>query len=195
MAARMADLEYNKRKQWLEDGFHWCTKCEQKLSVLMFSFSKSAMFGYFNWCKLCQSKKRKGDEQNNRKQRLRARSFMKHYKQLIGGQCAKCKYSKTQASLEFHHVSRGEKKTSMSHIISNGSYHEEIMHELDKCILLCRNCHMEFESSAWICEFIKADVGYKIREGSVIEFPDNYWMDEGYAEKILSTQIPLFEVA
>ena len=117
---------------------------------------------------------------------------MGNYIKLLGGQCAKCGYDKTQMALQFHHINRAEKEHTLSSLISSGSPHERIWHEVNKCILLCSNCHSELESSAWTCEFIKADVGYTIKEGSVVEFPENYWISETYAEKVLMSQATLF---
>jgi len=184
--------EYNKRKQWANEGVHWCTKCQEKLPVGMFGLSKNTMFGYNSWCKPCHSNFRTGHKKTQDRSRLRARSLMGHYIKLLGGQCAKCRYDKSQIPLEFHHINRAEKEHTLSPLISHGGSHEEIYYEINKCILLCANCHREFESSVWTCEFIKADIGYIIKEGSIIEFPENYWISETYAEKVLISQATLF---
>jgi hypothetical protein len=59
-----------------------------------------------------------------------------------GGCCQKCGYNKCVGALEFHHLNPNEKDFSLS---SNGyslSW-ETIKKELDKCILVCANCHRE----------------------------------------------------
>ena len=56
--------------------------------------------------------------------------------------CIKCGYDKSIAALEFHHA-RGEKKfgihTALVRQIKTTV--EEFMEELEKCDLVCRNCH------------------------------------------------------
>ena len=54
-----------------------------------------------------------------------------------GGKCARCGYKKNAAALIFHHP--GSKAFSIS-ARHNWGY---IREELDKCILLCLNCHAE----------------------------------------------------
>lgn len=58
-----------------------------------------------------------------------------------GGQCEKCGYKKYIQALEFHHINSLEKEFQIGN-----NYHrswEEICVELDKCLLLCANCHRE----------------------------------------------------
>ena len=59
-----------------------------------------------------------------------------------GGQCKHCGYSKCKEALEFHHMNPNEKDFGLS---AHGNTHswEKIKQELDKCILLCANCHRE----------------------------------------------------
>ena len=59
-----------------------------------------------------------------------------------GGKCEKCGYNKCIAVLQFHHRDPNEKKFGLSH---KGMAHswEKTKKELDKCDLLCANCHIE----------------------------------------------------
>ena len=61
-----------------------------------------------------------------------------------GGKCVACGYDKHQNSLEFHHVNPEDKEFSLSDI-DRRVYKtwEEIKKELDKCVILCSNCHKE----------------------------------------------------
>lgn len=63
----------------------------------------------------------------------------------LGGKCIKCGYSKCARSLTFHHRDRREKERSISQI-KDWNW-EKIKNELDKCDLLCFNCHMEIEDN------------------------------------------------
>ena len=59
--------------------------------------------------------------------------------------CAICGYDKCVASLDFHHVNPRDKQYKIS--IGFMSYtNENISDEVNKCILLCKNCHYEIHN-------------------------------------------------
>lgn len=58
-----------------------------------------------------------------------------------GGQCEKCGYSKSIWALEFHHLDSKTKDFGISDGKTRGW--EENKKELDKCVLMCANCHRE----------------------------------------------------
>lgn len=62
-----------------------------------------------------------------------------------GGKCENCGYCKNIAALDFHHRDPSEKDFQ----VSAGSYlsWERLVPELDKCSLLCANCHREEHDS------------------------------------------------
>ena len=62
-----------------------------------------------------------------------------------GGKCVKCNYDKCIDALEFHHLNPDEKDFSISHKGYTMSL-EKVQKELDKCILVCANCHREIHS-------------------------------------------------
>ena len=59
----------------------------------------------------------------------------------LGGCCSKCGYNKCIASLNFHHKNISSKAFGISQKTDMAL--EDIKSELDKCILLCDNCHEE----------------------------------------------------
>lgn len=61
-----------------------------------------------------------------------------------GGKCSKCGYDKCAAALDFHHLDPTQKDFDISH--SNKRSLESLKPELDKCILICANCHRELHS-------------------------------------------------
>ena len=60
----------------------------------------------------------------------------------FGGKCQICGYDKCIDALEFHHIDKSTKKEKPSYVIMRWSW-ENAKKELDKCILLCSNCHKE----------------------------------------------------
>lgn len=59
-----------------------------------------------------------------------------------GGCCLFCGYKKCVAALEFHHLNPETKEFGISNSGNIKSW-EKMKVELDKCILLCSNCHKE----------------------------------------------------
>jgi len=57
-----------------------------------------------------------------------------------GGKCKKCGYSKCIAALEFHHRNKSRKEFRINAVRSLTA---KVKRELDKCDLLCANCHRE----------------------------------------------------
>lgn len=80
-----------------------------------------------------------------RRQDLKLRAI--EYK---GGHCALCDYDKCPSAMVFHHRNPREK----DFCISAKSSWSEIVIELDKCDLLCANCHAEvhagYHPSFWL---------------------------------------------
>lgn len=58
----------------------------------------------------------------------------------LGGVCSRCGYGKCPAALEFHHVDPAEKDVNIAAMHRTW---ESIKKELDRCVLLCSNCHRE----------------------------------------------------
>jgi transposase len=58
-----------------------------------------------------------------------------------GGECVNCGYKKCSSALEFHHTNPSEKDFGPSKNMNIAW--EKLKKELDKCILVCANCHRE----------------------------------------------------
>lgn len=63
-----------------------------------------------------------------------------------GGKCSICGYNKCNRALAFHHLDPETKDFSISHKGISRSW-EKIKQELDKCILVCHNCHSELHEN------------------------------------------------
>lgn len=62
-----------------------------------------------------------------------------------GGCCSVCGYSKYIGALEFHHVDPASKEFGLGLDGLTRSW-ERIKNEVDKCVLLCSNCHRELHA-------------------------------------------------
>lgn len=75
------------------------------------------------------------------KRRRTIKSYAIDYK---GGKCQVCGYCKYQGALELHH-NKGIKEFGISDKGYTRSW-TKVRKELDKCILVCANCHREIEA-------------------------------------------------
>lgn len=81
----------------------------------------------------------------------------------ICGKCEKCGYNKSTRALTFHHIREEDKKFSLDSRNILSQKWENILKELDKCQLLCFNCHMEHHQShttSKYAEYIKKRYGF-----------------------------------
>lgn len=63
-----------------------------------------------------------------------------------GGCCELCGYKKNIAALDFHHINSNEKEFNIdARVLANSNY-EKLKKEVDKCMLLCANCHREIHN-------------------------------------------------
>lgn len=82
---------------------------------------------FSSYCKLCTNKRR-----------TKTKEKCVEYK---GGKCILCSYSKCLASLDFHHLDSSKKDFGIGTFLTRSF--ENLKEELDKCVLLCANCHRE----------------------------------------------------
>lgn len=78
------------------------------------------------------------DAINKRKQRLK--------QQLVeeaGGGCQSCGYNRSLSALHFHHIDPSAKSFEISKMTSKSE--ALVRQEVEKCKLLCANCHCEIE--------------------------------------------------
>lgn len=65
----------------------------------------------------------------------------------LGGRCKKCGYDRCLRALQFHHIHREDKAEALYVLIANNRPWDVIVLELEKCVLLCSNCHAEVEDA------------------------------------------------
>jgi len=62
-----------------------------------------------------------------------------------GGKCERCGYDKCPAALTFHHLDPSKKEFGIA-AFGIARRWELVRQELDKCMLVCQNCHAEIHS-------------------------------------------------
>ena len=72
---------------------------------------------------------------------IKRRAIKKMLIERAGGKCQRCGYNKCMRALEFHHKNPLEKDFGISKILTKNI--EVLKQEVDKCDLLCSNCHAE----------------------------------------------------
>lgn len=77
-----------------------------------------------------------------RKRRKKLRQLSIEYK---GGKCHICGYDKCSEAMEFHHLDSSLKDFGISQKGYTRGW-EKVKKELDKCQMLCANCHREIHS-------------------------------------------------
>ena len=80
------------------------------------------------------------------KQKERALSRKLELIRLKGGKCEICGYDKNIAALEFHHLDPNVKSFQLDSRHLSNTTRDKIIEELDKCILVCANCHRELHN-------------------------------------------------
>lgn len=85
---------------------------------------------------------------NRAQRKLRAIDYM-------GGCCIVCGYNKCPRSLVFHHKDPHTKEFAISY----GTYSwDKLQSELDKCVLLCSNCHGEVHDGLDLSPYLNSRV-------------------------------------
>jgi 5-methylcytosine-specific restriction endonuclease McrA len=62
-----------------------------------------------------------------------------------GGECQQCGYDRCIEALEFHHTDPSRKDFNLSSKGYTRSW-KRVQLELDKCVMLCANCHRELHA-------------------------------------------------
>ena len=86
----------------------------------------------------CKSKYN-SDNNYQRQKKSRHRNKLKAI-DYLGGKCSMCNFKGPPMCFDFHHINPKKKNYRISAILHY--FWENIRNELDKCILLCANCHI-----------------------------------------------------
>jgi len=121
-----------------------CTRCKKKDKQFYKDSSKAD--GFCSWCVECK-KETRTYKPDKAREKVRARQKKKEYYNILYEYihtehpiCTVCGFTHTSfAPFAWHHIDRKTKIESVSRM--QGSKKWKIIEELDKCELLCSNCH------------------------------------------------------
>jgi hypothetical protein len=126
-----------------------CNRCHQTKRIEEFSWRWKALGQRQRTCRACQSEQKKSWYERNKKSHKAnvyenktknieaGRTFVWEY--LLSHPCAECGQSDPTV-LEFDHV-RGRKRAEVTKLVRDGYSLKIIQQEIDKCVVLCANCH------------------------------------------------------
>lgn len=124
-----------------------CSKCKNKYPFTLEHFGKHKVRGLDTYCKTCRRETTKANYYANkemwnattRRNKKLQRERINEIKDSLS--CLKCGESRNHL-LDFHHTDPSQKDFQ----ISQGEQYgwKRIKQEIDKCIVLCSNCHRDF---------------------------------------------------
>jgi hypothetical protein len=120
-----------------------CPQCHKTKASTAFHDDVCARDGMSHWCKRCLDKFREEvapvitDEIRTRKKSYRKR--VNDIKEHHG--CTSCGQKFRAIVLEFHHKNTDEKLDTITNLIKYGYDWDVIETEIEKCVVLCANCH------------------------------------------------------
>lgn len=152
----------------LNSGLARCTECGEIKSLSDYYREKDQRrrTGTRRTCKRC-------DRQRARKQ---WEDTKRAYIDSLGGKCQYCGYDKCLSPMQFHHVEDDKEfMISRKRSLRNKTI---IMAELNKCCLLCSNCHDSFHGGELDITFKKLPFGWTVDSSEVPTSPPNICLTE-----------------
>ena len=128
---RMSAANYRLKKE--SEGLYFCAKCKKMNPIDEFYLKADGKRNH-SYCKVCQN--------NNVLDRQRL--FKKKAIEYKGGKCCLCEYNICEGALEFHHLDPSIKEFGLA--AGKLRTFEKSKKELDKCVLVCANCHREIHA-------------------------------------------------
>jgi hypothetical protein len=120
-----------------------CKKCKVEKEDVEFNKHYRSKDRLTSWCKICVRDNSKKDYEINKEvYRSRQHAIRKEKKDWFNSikanlKCEQCGESHI-ATLDFHHTNPSEKEFG---IARSSRSRENILKEIEKCIILCSNCH------------------------------------------------------
>jgi len=132
-----------------------CTKCDMNLSIFAFGKRTASKDGRKFVCRSCEKKVRRHNyikykerisKENKRGHKKRKQTFYNNIREYLNlskeerFECEVCDYQNIlHAPFDWHHVVPKNKLYEISAMVRHTK--TKLFKELDKCVLLCSNCH------------------------------------------------------
>jgi len=140
-------FSFNKMSKTLNTYMPICPTCKIDKTLTEFSKNKSKKNGRNVVCKSCkkiyqsewyeQNKILQRSKVNNRRRDLK--NWLKNFKSTL--HCSECPEDHISC-LQFHHTT-DNKEVSVADAIKHGWSKDRILGEIEKCVVLCANCHFK----------------------------------------------------
>lgn len=124
-----------------------CGKCLLVLPISAFGNNRSKSDGKQNYCRSCRKQYLKQHYDNNKLQyynrtrdnQTRLRQLIQEHKSNLS--CSICGFNANPIALDFHHPDENKEANIADIVKTKGWGWTKILHEINKCIVLCANCH------------------------------------------------------
>jgi hypothetical protein len=141
-------------QRFVDGGVQQCSVCGQVSPFSGFNLSRSNRYGRRRECRICQAAR----------ERAYDAGLKREWVNRFGGGCQNCGFGEWLAPLDFHHVN-GDSEHVPSRLISRRSHCDKAESELDKCCLLCANCHRAYHAGEVQLAFVKREgLGWTVKK-------------------------------
>lgn len=136
-----------------------CTVCQVEKEESSFAFKNKKLCKLHSRCKDCQAKYHRKHylankeyystkrRVNSRRYRTAGRKFIDEYKS--NASCHFCSEN-TPCCLDFHHLDPTKKNFNVSQMKGHAKTVDAIKKEVEKCIVVCSNCHRKIHAGILI---------------------------------------------
>jgi transcription elongation factor Elf1 len=140
-----------------------CSNCKNEKEITLFPFRNKVKNVRHNICGECWKEVRRISYNNNKDTTLernkrnnnKTKQWYDEYKSTL--ECLECGENHISC-LDFHHTDRNSKEFNISSLLFSTYSIETIKKEIEKCVVLCANCHRKLHYN----EKLKSNKSLKI---------------------------------